>query len=108
MLTLKGGFTIVNLTIIILHPFFLSLVLLFLLPVTPPLLLSYYNPKVAEILEAQRRKTLQTTIGYFIQFKNSFNSEDIKATAIVIFDLISTTVDRIVFGKNEIDRERSL
>ena len=68
--------------------------------------LSYYNPKVAEILQEQRRKTLQTTIGYFMQFQNNLNSEDIEATAIVIFDLISTTVDRIVFGKNEIDRER--
>lgn len=68
--------------------------------------LSYYNPKVAEILGEQRRKTLQSTIGYFMQFKNDLNLEDIEAIAIVTFDLLSATVDRIVFGKNEIDRER--
>lgn len=68
--------------------------------------LSYYNPKVAEVLEEQKRKTLQATISYFMQLKNDLNSEDIEATAIVTFDLISATVDRIVFGKNEIDRER--
>ena len=68
--------------------------------------LSYYNSKVAEILEEQRRKTLQATIGYFMQLRNNFNSEDIEAAAIVTFDLISTTVDRIVFERNEIDRER--
>jgi AcrR family transcriptional regulator len=68
--------------------------------------LSYYNPKMAEVLEEQKRKTLQATIGYFMQLKNDFKSEDIEATAIATYDLISATVDRIVFGKNEIDRER--
>ncbi|HEX2925844.1 MAG TPA: TetR/AcrR family transcriptional regulator [Ruminiclostridium sp.] len=69
--------------------------------------LSYYNPKVAEILEDNREKTLQATVGYFMQFRNNFKKlDDVEATAIVIFDLISATVDRIVFGKNEIDRER--
>lgn len=68
--------------------------------------LSYYNPKVAEVLEDQNRKTLQATIDYFMQLKNDLKSEDIEATAIVTFDLISATVDRIVFGKNEIERER--
>ena len=41
-----------------------------------------------------------------MQVKNDLKSEDIEATAIATFDLISATVDRIVFGKNEIDRER--
>jgi AcrR family transcriptional regulator len=69
--------------------------------------LSYYNPIVADILQDNREKTLQATIGYFMQFKNNLtNLEDVEATAIVIFDLISATIDRIVFGKNEIDRER--
>ncbi|BCJ98513.1 TetR/AcrR family transcriptional regulator [Anaerocolumna chitinilytica] len=68
--------------------------------------LSYYNPKVAEILDEQRRKTLQTTIGHFKQLKDNFKSTDIEAAAIVTFDLISATVDRIVFEKNEIDMER--
>lgn len=68
--------------------------------------LSYYNPKVAEVLEEQKRHTLQATIGYFIQLKNDLKSEDIEAAAIATFDLISATVDRIVFGKNEMNKER--
>ncbi len=68
--------------------------------------LSYYNPKVAEILDEQRRKTLQTTIGHFMRLKDDVKSSDLEATAIVTFDLISATVDRIVFEKNEIDKER--
>ncbi len=68
--------------------------------------LSYYNPKVSEILEQQRNKTFETTIGYFMELRDEFQTMDIEATAIVVFDLISATIDRIVFGKNEIDRER--
>jgi AcrR family transcriptional regulator len=68
--------------------------------------LSYYNPQVAEILEAQKAKTLQATIEYFRSFENDIKEEDLEASAIVIFDLLSATVDRIVFGKNEIERER--
>lgn len=68
--------------------------------------LSHYNPKIAEILEKQREKTLQSTVGYFITFQNNFHTEDMEATAIVIFDFISATVDRIVFGKNEIEKDR--
>jgi hypothetical protein len=61
---------------------------------------------VAEILEAQKAKTLQATIEYFRSFENDMKEEDLEASAIVIFDLLSATVDRIVFGKNEIERER--
>ncbi|HEX3028584.1 MAG TPA: TetR/AcrR family transcriptional regulator [Clostridia bacterium] len=68
--------------------------------------LSYYNTKVSDILDQQRKNTFETTIGYFMEFKDEFQSVDIEATAIVIFDLLSATIDRIVFGKNEIDRER--
>ena len=68
--------------------------------------LSHYNPQVAAIVEDQREKTLQSTIGYFMQFQNNFHTDDMEATAIVIFDFISATVDRIVFDKNEIDRNR--
>lgn len=68
--------------------------------------LSYYNPKVSEILEQQKKKTFDTTIGYFMDFKDELQTVDIEATATVIFDFISATIDRIVFGKNEISRER--
>jgi len=69
--------------------------------------LSYYNPQVAEILERNHERTMKSTIGYFIANKDSLKgTSDIEAAATVFFDLISSTVDRIVFGKNELDRER--
>lgn len=69
-------------------------------------ILSYNNTKIAEILEKQRKETLKVTVDYFMRFKDDIKTDDIEATAIVTFDLLSATVDRIVFGKNEIDRER--
>ena len=68
--------------------------------------LSYYNPKVAGILKKYRAETMKTTIGYFMKFKDELKTEDIEAAATVVFDLLSATVDRIVFGHNEIDRNR--
>lgn len=68
--------------------------------------LSYYNPKVAEILERSKERTLQGTIGYFIKHKGDLKADDVEATATVIYDLISGTVDRIAFGNGAIDRKR--
>ncbi len=68
--------------------------------------LSYYNPKVAEVLEKNEEKTRKATIGYFAKMKDSSEEYDVEAIATVCFDMISATVDRIVFRKNEIDRER--
>lgn len=69
--------------------------------------LSYYNPKVAEIIENNKAETMQATIGYVIANKDTLqNASDIEAAATVMFDLISATVDRVVFGQNELDRER--
>jgi AcrR family transcriptional regulator len=69
-------------------------------------ILSYNNQKVADILEEQRKETLKVTVNYFLRFKDIIKAKDIEAVAIVTFDLLSATIDRIVFGKNEIDRER--
>lgn len=68
--------------------------------------LAYYNPEVAEIVEKNKDKTKQTTIGYLVMLKDGMDSETAAAAATVTFDLISATVDRIVFGQNEIDREK--
>ena len=68
--------------------------------------LSFYNEDVAEKIQANRQKTFQSSIGYFPSQQKYFKVKDLEAAAIVSFDLISATVDRIVFGKNEIDRER--
>jgi AcrR family transcriptional regulator len=68
--------------------------------------LSYYHPQVAEILAQNRKKTLEATIGHFSAHPGRQGARDLEAAATVTFDLISATVDRIVFGKNEIDRDR--
>ncbi|MDA7028119.1 TetR/AcrR family transcriptional regulator [Bacillus sp. CLL-7-23] len=68
--------------------------------------LSYYNPTIAKIIQEQKEQTLQDVVHFFMQFKNDLKIDDLEATAIVIFDMISATVDRIVFEKNEVDRER--
>ena len=70
------------------------------------IVLSYYNPRVAEVLQRNKEKTINETILYFMKTKDSSEDYDVEAIATVCFDMISATVDRIVFGKNEIDRER--
>jgi AcrR family transcriptional regulator len=68
--------------------------------------LSYYNPEISKILNEQKEKSLQATVNYFIKFKDEIQTGDWEAIAIVIFDMISATVDRIVFNDNEIGRDR--
>jgi AcrR family transcriptional regulator len=68
--------------------------------------ISYYNPEVAAIVAKNRQSTMKETVGYFLELKEEFEADDVEAVAAVIFDLISATVDRIVFGQNEISRER--
>lgn len=70
--------------------------------------LCYTMPKVAAIQERQREKTWQSTLQCFYTFKEYINVEDIEATAIVVFNLISSVVDQIVFCQNEIENERIL
>lgn len=68
--------------------------------------LSFYNPEVAQILDHNIKNTMHDTIGFFLSTQNDLRTNDLEAAAIVTFDLISSTVDRIVFGKNEINRDR--
>ena len=70
------------------------------------IVLSYYNPKVAEILRRNRERTLQSTIGYFINHQGDLQRDDAEASAVVVFDLISATVDRVAFEDGSIERER--
>ncbi|WP_020614073.1 TetR/AcrR family transcriptional regulator [Sediminispirochaeta bajacaliforniensis] len=68
--------------------------------------LSYYNKEVAEILERNMAETMDATIGYFFSVQDDLGISDPQAAAVVVFDMISSTIDRIVFGKNKIDRSR--
>ncbi len=68
--------------------------------------LSFYNPQVAQILDQNIQRTMKSSIGYFLSLQQDLKVKDIEAAAVISFDLISATVDRIVFGKSDIDRSR--
>ena len=68
--------------------------------------LSFYNPKIEALLIQNKKETMNSTIGSFVDIKDFFGIVDIEAFITIVYDLISSTVDRIVFGKNEIDKER--
>lgn len=68
--------------------------------------LSYHNPKVAQIVEHNRAINMKATIEFFIQFKDDFKVKDPEASIKVMYDLLSATVDRIVFKENEIEPDR--
>jgi AcrR family transcriptional regulator len=68
--------------------------------------LSYYNPKIAEVLEQNKYETMQAAMIFFKTVNKGKPGSDQEAEATVCFDMISATVDRIVFGNGEIERER--
>jgi Transcriptional regulator len=68
--------------------------------------LSYYNPRVAEITDENRKRTRLATMAFFRTMDEGMSHGDIDAEAIVIFDLFSATVDRIVFGNTGIEPDR--
>ncbi len=68
--------------------------------------LSFYNPQVAQILDQNIQRTMKSSIGFFLSLQEGLKVKDIEAAAVISFDLISATVDRIVFGKSDIDRSR--
>lgn len=70
--------------------------------------LYYSMPQVAAVQNQQREKTWQATLQCFYTYKNFMKIKDIEASAIVVFNLISSIVDQIVFGQIEISRERIL
>jgi AcrR family transcriptional regulator len=64
---------------------------------------SYYHPEVAAILAQNKKQSTISTIEGFVANNRSESIQNSEAAATVIFDLISATVDRIVFGNNELD-----
>ncbi|MCB2356508.1 TetR/AcrR family transcriptional regulator [Clostridium estertheticum] len=71
-------------------------------------ILCYTMTEVATVMETQHEEVRQLTLDYFYLYKDDIKVKDIEAAAIVSFNLISSVVDQIVFGKNEIDKERIL
>lgn len=68
--------------------------------------LSYYNPQIAAMLEDNKRRTMEDTVGYFVRYAANLHVRDTEAVATVTYDMISATVDRIVFGSGTVERER--
>lgn len=63
---------------------------------------------VASVLDEQYNKVKQFILNYLTVFKNDIKVDDIEAAAIIMYDMVGSTVNRIVFGKNEIDNDRIL
>jgi len=66
------------------------------------------NDTVASVLDKQYNTIKQFIINYLTLFKNDTNIVDIEASAIIMYEMINSIVNRIVFGKNEIDNDRIL
>lgn len=68
--------------------------------------LCYTKPEVAAIMEQHMENSRKITLDCFQLLQEDINYDDIEAAATVTYDFTSSIVDRIVFGKNTIDRER--
>ncbi|WP_459480118.1 TetR/AcrR family transcriptional regulator [Clostridium saccharoperbutylacetonicum] len=71
-------------------------------------ILSFSNPKVAEILETQQTHVENAVLRYFQKSKDKIKVHDIEAATSITFSLINSIVDQIVFSKNKIARKRLL
>jgi AcrR family transcriptional regulator len=71
-------------------------------------ILCYSKPEVAEIMEKQREKTQRSVRDLFTIYKDDIKVKDIEAASIVFYNLLSSVVGQIVFGKNDIENERIL
>jgi AcrR family transcriptional regulator len=68
--------------------------------------LYYDSPQVTAIMDKQHEETLQIMRSYFKFWGVDRQIDDLEAAVIVSFDFISAIVDRIVFARNTIDKER--
>jgi len=71
-------------------------------------ILCYTMPEVAAVMEKQHEKTRQKVLASFYLYKEIIKVKDIEAAAIVVFNLVGSVVDQIVFCENTIDNERIL
>jgi AcrR family transcriptional regulator len=71
-------------------------------------ILCYTMPEVAAVMEKQHEETRQKELSSFYLYQDLITVKDIEAAAIVVFNLIDSIVDQIVFCENEISDERIL
>lgn len=70
--------------------------------------LSNSNATVASIIREQHNKITGFIKDFLIAYKTDLRVTDIEAAAIVVNDMITSIVDRIVFEENEISSDRIL
>jgi len=68
--------------------------------------LSFYNPEIAKLVERNKRRSMEDTTLYFVRNVPGLLINDPEGAAVITYDLISATVDRIAFEGGPIDRER--
>lgn len=68
--------------------------------------LNHSMPEVAEIHDIHDLKIKEKIIESLEYFKDEINTTDLEASAVIISDIISSVVDRIVFADNKISSDR--
>lgn len=71
-------------------------------------ILCFTNSEVADLMQKQNEHTEKAVLDYLQYFKKDIKVKDIEAAASVIFSLLTSLVDQIVWSKNKIERERLL
>lgn len=66
------------------------------------------NAIVTSVLDKQYNTIKQSIINYLTVCKDDIKVTDIEASAIIMYDIITSIVNRIVFGQNDIDNDRIL
>lgn len=70
------------------------------------MILCHTIPEVAAVMEKQQEKVQNITLDHLVCFKDMFRVKDLEAASIIVKNLISSTVDQVVFSKNKINDER--
>ncbi len=71
-------------------------------------ILAFSRPDLAAVMEANHVRTRKITLDCLYQFQDDLRLTDIEAAALVVYNLISSVVDQIVFEKSGVERERIL
>jgi AcrR family transcriptional regulator len=68
--------------------------------------LYYYKPEVTKLIDNHEDKIRKTCLELLLASKNIITVSDFEATSIICVNLISSTVDTIVFNKTTFDSDR--
>lgn len=66
------------------------------------------NSTVASVLDEQHNKVKRFIIDFFTMCKSDIKVNDIDAAAIIVYDMIDSIVNRIVFDKKDMEPDRIL